>query len=256
MLRRMAVKTHALVFAALPIAAAPSAAQTLPSAAAPLYEQAAPSTGGRTVIFWTGTWQPPVPPPAPPPQVEVAAPIDPRLRREQIVMMEGLLAAAVRSGAEETARLIKENQPELMLFTGTTRARGFYLEGYGVFFHVEIPGVVPSVASILASMERDRMSQGGRPSLASGTAVRSADESYTQAVQQKLINAMTDYRISLRPDEWLTIAARDGEAPPMPGQLFESITLILRIKGADLADFFAGRITQDEVRKRVEVREF
>ena len=253
MQRGTIVKTHAVVLlGSLAVWSSCAFAQvppTGPPAVTPPQTSAPPPAGSQ---------------PTPPVVPQVAAAetiepeIDPKLRREQIGMMEGLLAAAVRSGAEETAREIQRATPGLMLFTGIARARGFYLEGYGVFFHVEIPGVVPSVASILATLDRDRTArQGGQPSLTgSGAPVRNADDSYTEAVQRKLINAMLDYRISLRPNEWLTIAARDGEGPPMPGQIFESITLILRIKGSDLAEFLAGRIGADEVRKRVEVREF
>ncbi len=253
MVRGEAVRTFVAVIIGVAVSTSCALAQTAPPQVPP---PASPPTAPPTAD--------PQQPPAAIPQVTTApasalieAPIDTKVRREQIRMMEGLLAGAVRSGAEETARLIQKDQPGLMLFTGIARARGFSLEGYGVVFHVEIPGVVPSVASILESMERNKMRQQGQPSLANdGARPRTADESYTEAVQRKLINAMLDYRIALRPDEWLTIAARDGEGPPAPGQIFESITLFLRIKGSDLSEFLAGRISQDEVRKRVEVREF
>jgi hypothetical protein len=44
--------------------------------------------------------------------------------------------------------------------------------------------------------------------------------------------------------------------PTLTPEIYESITMVLRIKGADLADFLAGRLTREEVRKKVEVREF
>jgi hypothetical protein len=67
---------------------------------------------------------------------------------------------------------------------------------------------------------------------------------------------MLDLNIDLLPDEWLTVAARDGAGPIGPGQIYESITMVLRVKGADLADFRAGRISRDVLRQKVEVREF
>jgi hypothetical protein len=215
---------------------------------------------------------PPVvtPPPAPPQAAVPAvtepapaaapAPIDVARRREQIGLMEGLLAAAVRNGAQETARQIQSVQPGLSLFTGVARARGFFLEGYGVFFHVEIPGVQPSVDWIVDAIERSRAArQDGQASLA-GTNPRprgmfDANAAYTEAVQQKLIDAMIDLRIDLQPDEWLTVAARDGVGP-VPGQIEESITIVLRVRGSDLSDFLAGKITRAEVRQKVQVREF
>jgi hypothetical protein len=71
-----------------------------------------------------------------------------------------------------------------------------------------------------------------------------------------LINAMIrqSNQLEMRPGEWLTVAARDGSETP--GQLSEPSTMILRIRGADLADFFAGRITIEEARRRVQVRGF
>lgn len=189
-----------------------------------------------------------------------AQPVSPQRRREQIVLMEGMLAAAVRNGAEETARQIRAVQPGLPLFTGVAKARGFFLDNYGLFFHVEIPGVQPSVAWILEQLERERrVPQGAAPSRAGMTAPVAFDPNatYTAAVQQRLIDAMLDLRIDLQPNEWLTIAAHDGDTPRSPTEIpYESITLILRVKGSDLSDLRAGRLTLVEARKRVEVREF
>lgn len=210
------------------------------------------------------------PPAAPPPPPQQASPtaaaeaapaeIDLPRRRQQIGFMEGVLVSAVRLGAQETANQIQAIQPGLMLFTGTARARGFYLESYGVFFHVEIPAVQPSVQWIIETLARDRagrQSQGSQASLTSTKSPAMIDPGalYTQAVQDRLTDAMLNLRIDLRADEWLTVAARDG-AGPLPGEIYESITMVLRIKGSDLADFAAGRLTREAVRQRVEVREF
>ena len=195
----------------------------------------------------------PAVPPAPP------RPIDVQRRREQIALMEGVLAAAVRNGAIATAREVQMVQPGVM-FSGPARAKGFVLEGYGVFFHVEIPGVQQSVAYLLQTIERERASRAGvNAPVADPTPTRiDADAVYTNAVKQKIIDVMLDYNIDLTADEWLTVAARDGDTPlvPVPGPIYESITMILRVKGADLNEFRAGRLSKDEVRRRVEVKEF
>lgn len=240
MLRGMAVKTHVIVFlGAVSVGAGVAGAQEVPPTGTP---PVAPQEVSATVA------REPVP-----------APIDIARRREQIGLMEGVLAAAVKNGAQETAKQLQAVQPGLSLFTGIARARGFFLEGYGVFFHVEIPGVQPSVDWILETIQRSRAMQqsGGQASLTStsGTPMLDANALYTEAVQQKLINAMSDMRIDLQPDEWLTVAARDGVGP-IPGEISESITMVLRVKGSDLADFFAGRTTREALRKKVEVREF
>ena len=190
-------------------------------------------------------------------------------RRRAITMMEGLLAQAVRLGATETARELQAIQPGLTMFaTSVARAKGVDLEGYGVFFHVEIPGVRPSVASMIETIARDRTNRenlavqasagAGGSTSAMPRVLTDPNAAYVDAVKSALINAMLDYTkaLTLRPDEWLAVAARGDDVPLMPGEIFESRPMILRVRGSDLAEFLAGRLTRDEVRKRVQVREF
>ena len=87
------------------------------------------------------------------------------------------------------------------------------------------------------------------------------NRAYTELVQRELIDAMIDYGlpIAIPADEFLTVAARDNMqrdslAPPDPHE--EIVTVLLRIKGSDLASYRAGQIDRDEIRKRVQVREF
>ena len=61
--------------------------------------------------------------------------------------------------------------------------------------------------------------------------------------------------LDLKGDEWLTIVARDGDEPST-GAVYESITVVIRVRGNDLADFHAKRLSRDEVIKRVRVRGF
>jgi len=57
---------------------------------------------------------------------------------------------------------------------------------------------------------------------------------------------------------WLTLAARDNVQIDRftPGDPSEVSTIVLRIKGSDLAAYRTGKITLEEVRTRVDVREF
>jgi hypothetical protein len=87
------------------------------------------------------------------------------------------------------------------------------------------------------------------------------NRAYTDSVQRALIDAMIDFSlpISIAPDEFLTVAARDNMprdslAPPDPYE--EVVTVLLRIKGSDLAAYRASQIDREEVLKRVQVREF
>jgi len=99
---------------------------------------------------------------------------------------------------------------------------------------------------------------GEPPPTAPADRIGDPNAAYTAEVQAALVDAMLDYsgRIGVGPTEWLTIAARDSHGPSYPGEPYDAVTVILRIKGSDLADFRADRITRDEARKRVEVREF
>ena len=220
-------------------------------------------------------------PPTPPPtqtQVPVTTPVAapaaaapapaPRLTREQmqerlnaIFLMEGTLMNAVKLGAQNTASEIRRMEPNIVMFSSApVRAHGTYLEDYGVFFQVEIPSVIPSVASLVEQLARDRMARPNQnpaqPTALSGSAsqaLMNPDAHYVESVKQRLIDAMVrqSNSLELRPDEWLTVAARDGSEAP--GQLSQPSTMILRIKGSDLGEYFAGRITVQEARKRVEV---
>jgi hypothetical protein len=234
--------------------------------------------------------------------------------------MEGALVGAVRHGAEVLGAQLKPYNPNLMLLTGTARARGFLLEGYGAFFDVEIPALRESVvwsirtmalpdplvaqwlanfrrnvASIPDAAARARLEQsiaqmeqqlrgGSEPPVAQraggAAAAQAVNETsvapepqaapsvppivqdpnalYTETVKNALIDAMLDYSgpMAIGGEEWLTVAARDAEGPLNPGEPYDAVTIVIRIKGSDLAAFRAERITREEARKRVDVREF
>ena len=87
------------------------------------------------------------------------------------------------------------------------------------------------------------------------------NRAYTTSVQNALIEAMIDYSLpmALGPDEYLTVGARDNMqrdslAPADPFE--EVVTILLRIKGSDLAAYRATQIDREEAKKRVQVREF
>ncbi len=64
--------------------------------------------------------------------------------------------------------------------------------------------------------------------------------------------------LALQPNEWLTVAARDNQTVIVPGDLTETVTVILRIKGSDLAEttWPAASPRPPDAARRVEVREF
>ena len=214
---------------------------------------------------------PQTPPPTAAPEATVpatAAPLDAetvRRRRREIKNMEGVLASAVRSAAQEIATEMETPETGKFLLSGSLGARGFILDGYGVFFHVEIPGVRPSLISpmVLESLQQRLAQQRqAQPEVAStGNAtvnVPNADAQYVNRVKDALMRAMIQYSkpLELRLDEWLTVAAGDGDEPFMPAVLSEQALMVMRIRGRDIAEFMAGRLTLDDVLKKVEVRKF
>ncbi len=231
-------------------------------------------------------------------------------RRNDVRMVEVVLTNAVKQGAETLGRQMQISEPGSLIVTGTARARGFVLDGYGVFFDVDVPMMKQSVVWSRQMMLRDQFRREllafiatnpdgpqrrtaeaqlrnlDRPSGAAPTAVaessapampppgtataqtlpdaalatppdlRDPNELYTEAVKSALIDAMLKIGGQvIHPDEWLTVAAQDAEGP-MPGQIYDASTIVLRVRGSDLAAFQAGKLTRDEVLKKVEIREF
>lgn len=256
--------------------------------------------------------------------------------RFHLFTMEGVLERAVQQGATRLSRQVQRLMPDMLLISGAAEARGFRLDGYGVFFDVEVPVLRRSVAWSLRTMvdengmaattalqefkshvetiqdprlkatlqqalKRIELQVGPvqppgvtpaprptvapprgtvtaleaeapvpAPAVATNAAPRltPADEAlltnpskvYEDEVIASLADAMLDYSapIGVGPDEWLTVAARDNEHRDrlMPGDAYDLMTIVLRIKGSDLAAFRADRLTREEARKRVEVREF
>jgi hypothetical protein len=258
---------------------------------------------------------------------------DPELvARYQLVVMEGVLEAAVQHGARVLSRQLQNGMPQMTMMSGNVRARGFRLDGYGVFFDVDVPtmqqsivwswrmldrdnanaaasleplkrmaatvsdpaqkreieqairdielrvGAVPSVADAIRA--GDPPPAGQASTVSSGTAKRTApppappagaaaaplsntlsdpDTAYTDAVREALIDAMLSYsqQLAIGADEYLTVAARDASNPRLTGEDPADVTTIfLRVKGSDLKALHEGRLTRDEARKRVEVREY
>jgi hypothetical protein len=243
----------------------------------------------------------------------------PENRRHSIKMMEAVLSRAVLGGAEHLAEQLGNGSPNMSFFTGQARAHGFQLEGYGVFFHVEIPEMQSSLVMSVSTLERDlvvasalqslrralgsvpegapkiqaemalkrlEVQVGPMPALADPgnttppNMIRAADASpapvaelpppvdlpvlrdpnaaYRAAIKDALIDAMLEHSrgMNIGPDEWLTVAAHRGESPLGPGEIINSSTLVLRIKGSDLALYDTDRTRKAEVRQRVEAREF
>jgi len=260
--------------------------------------------------------------------------------RYKVRVMEGVLEKSVAQAALRLNEQLQRVSPDLIQLAGVAHARGYRLEGYGLFFDVEVPAAMrqtmgwtarvmrqqqQGVAEALGSLKRltgdldpksraeaERAMQqlelvvrpmprlrgssmGGAPmggppgggamaASSSGEAPppsadaaapaaapavpdvppadamlwRNPDLAYEEQVREALIGAMLEWGalLPLGSDEWLTVAARDNQDVVMPGNAPDVVTIILRVKGSDLADRLAGRVPLEELRRRVEVTEF
>ncbi|MEO8075399.1 MAG: hypothetical protein ABI818_03660 [Acidobacteriota bacterium] len=215
---------------------------------------------------------------------QTGVPVTPEQQRRQdeITVLEGTLTSSVSLAATKVAKEVQSSTPNAMLFTGRAQSKGFLLEGFGVFFSVEIPALDLNVMLASENIEKNAKSHrglgagnnlptvnmlqepGSREERSETTrmidSVVAADpgQKYRDAVKLALIDSMLDHskNLELAPDEWLTIAARGSEAGLLPNEIFQLSTVILRVKGSDLADYLGGRLTKAEARRKVEVRQF
>jgi len=251
--------------------------------------------------------------------------------RQKISMMESVLESAVANGADSLMRAVRAVMPpDALVLTGAPSARGFRLDGYGLFFDVEVPAFRPTmvwrlrqmvdenglgaaaavnqlkayIATVQDTRQRANLDRALRrlelqvgpvgpvgpaqqdagarpvgstmsaqsvatpPTVAPQAAVPQVDPAvvddpngaYTREVSVAIVDAMIENSgpLPVGDDEWLTVAARDNIRPDrlVPGDTSNISSIVFRIKGSDLAAFRAGRLTLEETRMRVEVRQF
>jgi len=249
---------------------------------------------------------------APPAFAQTAPrPADARQTHYQIGVMERVLEGAVEHGAanlRERLQAVFPDAPAQLLILDNPRVRGFRLDGYGVFFDVEVPslngtltwtlrtldqaspaaasGSAPVPASTVAPiLPNPRRAAGAAPAApdrpvtatavgpragqnnAAIAAVPEADdrildnpnEAYRAEVVQALVDAMIDYSgpLAVGDDGWLTVAARGIQDRPRLGSPDNDVqTVMLRVRGADLAAFRARQMSRDDIIKRIERRVF
>ena len=75
--------------------------------------------------------------------------------RQRLSLMESVLERAVTNGADNLVRQVKTYLPDPPMFLGAPKVRGFRLDGYGVFFDVEVPGLRPPISWTLRYMLDD-----------------------------------------------------------------------------------------------------
>ncbi len=208
--------------------------------------------------------------------------------RNQIVIMEGALKQAVRSGAGDLIEQLKiiSFSAEGMLL-GDPEAQGFRLPSYGLVFFVRVPRMNSIVLLTLPRVverqvaERQRLgqtpSQGQVQAQTVGTSIdapaappvsptmdadiqgkiRDLPAEYRRAIVTALIDAMLDNGGALRipQNEYLVVAARRA-APPDPLDPSDDVrTTTFSVKGETLEAYQQKRMTREEARKLIDVRE-
>src|SRR4051812_22434394 len=227
-------------------------------------------------------------------------------QRYQIGQMERVLEGAVEHGLTSTRDRVQAlaQVPADLLVSENAHARGFRLEGYGVFFDVVVPSFETTLTWSLRTLDQNDLGLDsalrtlqthvkgeGNPDLeqalkrlelqvnpavlaratgpvpgagarhATGSAATANDtpagppdpilsdpnEAYRTEVLTALKDAMLAHSSSLGigSNEWLTIAARgNDDRPRLAPADGGSSTRVIRLRGSDLGDFLAGRITR------------
>ena len=247
--------------------------------------------------------------------------------RQKISLMESVLESAVANGADSLMRAVRAVMPpDALVLTGAPSARGFRLEGYGLFFDVEVPAfrrtmawslrqlvdenglgaaaAVNQLKAYIATVQDPRqrvnldralrrlelqvgpvgpapVPQDASARTVASTSTVSAQSvatpapapvpvdpqvvedpngAYTREVSAAIIDAMIENSgpLPVGDNEWLTVAARDNVRPDrlVPGDTSNISSIVFRIKGSDLAAFRAGRMSLEDTRTRVEVKQF
>ena len=210
----------------------------------------------------------------------------------QLQTFEAILQSAVKHGADVLAQKVAVELPGIQLTSNDPEAKGFTLptpEG-GYFFVVIIPGVrgivpflvqqYPAADAAAAGQSRQGLGRSRSmpracrmpmpmtvsPTIPDGassdridvTSARALDLEYSKAVANALIDAVIDNSggLPLKETEWLTVAAIDGVAPS-PGVVNNAFghTLYISIKGMDLVQYRQQKISRDELRKLVNVKQ-
>ena len=192
--------------------------------------------------------------------------------RAQVRTMERVFSSAIQNGVDLIGRKMNEVIPGLRVFAGQPHAHGYQVEDFGWFFDVEVPEVQTATVDLYVALQPDPrpVPPGGR---AVGNSVTGAitpprDEVNLPAViqdpvrefrleiRESLIDAMLDYgQLPLKPTEELTVGARAADSPMSSIESSDTVTLILRITGADLALYKQGKITRAEAKARIRVKE-
>lgn len=214
--------------------------------------------------------------------------------RQQMALFCNALSLAIRNGAASMEQKVRQVLPTAKLaFSSPTEVTSHRLPDYGPEFQVGVPDLSPNTEWALAILMgqqqrlRQRVLQSPGPGQIQGATVnRTAlagdqqvvapppppppptpfvdrgllpEELYTSEVKNAIIEAMVENSqgLHLSASERLTVVARSN-AEPDPQSLSpqtDATAVTFQIMGTDLLDYHSGRISAEEVRRRVKITE-
>jgi hypothetical protein len=145
--------------------------------------------------------QAPMPPPAPGPGPVAPAGAPERGRqmaadaRYKVRVMEGVLEKSVQQAALRLNEQLRRVSPDLIQLTGAAHARGYRLEGYGLFFDVEVPAAMRQTMGWTARVMRQQQ-QGVSEALGSLKRIAGELDPKTRAEAER---AMHQIELVVRP---------------------------------------------------------
>ena len=96
--------------------------------------------------------------------------------------------------------------PDMLLITGAARARGFWLDGYGVFFDVDVPAMRRSLTWTLRVLEQGDRGLGPRARRAQATCRTVENPAARRDLQQTI--QRIEAQVGLRGTGWPAGAGR------------------------------------------------
>jgi hypothetical protein len=181
--------------------------------------------------------------------------------RQQIASLEAALENAVRYGTQMLdQRLQASSAANMVMLAGMARARGFRLDDYGVMFDVEFPSMRRSMVWSMQELQRSTVGNAVRAAQPAATSVQPR-EIYQNEITEALVSVILDHSgpLNIEPNQWLTVAARESvvDRRLVNGGVTEApMTVILRVKGSDLQTLREHKLSREDGRKRVEVKQY
>jgi hypothetical protein len=203
-------------------------------------------------------------------QAPAQAEVPPSSVRVQVRTMENVFMTAVQGGVQQIAQKITDSVPGLTVVSGVPRAHGYAVDGHGWFFDVEVPELRWATIDLFYETVRQPQPPPATPQRpvnsaaktpASPVLIQEPDsgqlrEAYRKAIRDGLMDAILDFgQVPLKAGEWLTVGARSADSA-LPGlDNGDTVTLVMQITGEDLALFRQTKITREEAKKRIKIKE-